>query len=237
MWQQVGELSIPFMAGSSLPYAKYEPFVELPRGREIDHMIAFGYGGIESYGFHALETGQFVVEARAGGEVGIAAVQCLSGAEVWRAHVAGRWPREIAEAAFAAAWEPHSKPTDYTKEVFAYDLEYRDGQRMTVFMLNGYVEEFGFAYRLRGGSDIVATSYKLDPPPRLKHFSATVRSLEEMFLTGKPTEPAERTLLTTGALAYLMESHFQGGVRLETPDLDITYAAPQRPEAWKEVLR
>ena len=237
MWRQVGELGIPFMAGSSLPYAKYEPFVELPRGREIDHVIAYGYGGLESYGFHALETGQFVVEARAGGETGIAAVQCLSGEEVWRAHEAGRWPREIAEAAFAAAWEPNGKPWDYTKGVYAYDLEYRDGQRMTVFMLNGYCEEFGFAYRLRGHSDVVAASYKLDPPMRLKHFSATVRSLEEMYLTGQPTEPAERTLLTTGVLAYIMESHHRGDIRLETPDLDITYGAPQRPEAWKEVLR
>ena len=43
------------MAGSSLPYAEYEPRVELPRGRELDHLVAIGYGGLESYGFHALE--------------------------------------------------------------------------------------------------------------------------------------------------------------------------------------
>ena len=106
---------------------------------------------------------------------------------------------------------------------------------MTVLMVNGYCAEFGFAYRERGGP-IVATSYFLDPGPRRKHFSALMRSVEDMFLTGKPTEPGERTLLTTGALAYLMESHHQGGKKLDTPDLDIRYRAPKRPESWKEVL-
>jgi hypothetical protein len=237
MWRTIQELGIPWMAGSSLPYAKYEPFVELPRGRKIDHLIAIGYGGLESYGFHALETGQFVIEGRAGGEVGVKSVQCLEGAAVWEAHRDGRWPREIAEAAFAAAWEPNGRPEDAVDRVYAFDIEYRDGQRMTVLMMNGYCHEFGFAYRVSGSREIVATSYKLDPVPRLKHFSSTVRSLEEMYLTGRPTEPGERTYLTTGMLAYLIESHYRGGEKLETPDLDIAYQPPYRSEAWPEVLR
>jgi hypothetical protein len=237
IWQTIQELKIPFMAGSSLPYAKYHPFVELSRGKPIDHLIAVGYGGLESYGFHAIETGQFVVEQRAGGEVGVKSVQCLSREAVWEAQRAGRWPADLADAALAAVWEPNGKPEQYTDRLHAFDIEYRDGQRMTVLMANGYCSEFGFAYRVKGQEKIVATSYKLDAVPRLKHFSSTVRSLEEMYLTGKPTEPGERTLLSTGILAYVMESHHQGDVKLETPDLNIAYAAPRRPESWKEVLR
>lgn len=235
MWRTSRELGFPFMAGSSLPYAPFEPKVPLPRGKQIDHLIAIGYSGLESYGFHALETGQFVLEQRAGGEVGIKSVQCLSGRDVWEAHTASRWPQDLAAAALGAIQSPKGRPQDYTDRVYAFDLEYRDGQRMTVLMVNGYCAEFGFAYRERGGP-IVATSYFLDPGPRRKHFSALVRSVEDMFLTGKPTEPGERTLLTTGALAYLMESHHQGGKKLDTPDLDIRYRAPKRPESWKEVL-
>jgi hypothetical protein len=108
---------------------------------------------------------------------------------------------------------------------------------MTVLMLNGYCQEFGFAYRVTGDRDIVATSYKLDPVPRLKHFSATVRALEEMYLSGIPAAPAERTLLTTGTLAYLIESRHRGGEKLITPDLAIRYQPPGFPETWKEVLR
>src|SRR3954451_10103523 len=79
MWRTIRELKIPWMAGSSLPYARFEPIVELPRGKKLDHVVAVGYGGMESYGFHALETGQFVVEQRAGGETGVRSVQCLQG--------------------------------------------------------------------------------------------------------------------------------------------------------------
>src|SRR5207247_7778903 len=113
----------------------------------------------------------------------------------------------------------------------------RDGQRMTVLMANGYAQEFAFAYREQGSREIVATAYYLDEVPRLKHFSSTVRALEEMYLTGKPTAPGERTYLTTGILAYGIESHYRDGIRLETPDLNIAYKPIPTPTEWKEVLR
>src|SRR5207302_1304985 len=93
--------------------------------------------------------------------------------------------------------------------------------------------EFGFAYRVAGTERIVAATYPLDPRPRRKHFSALVRAMEEMYLTGEPADPSERTTLTTGILAYLMESHHRGGVRLETPDLDISYHPQPRPAHWR----
>lgn len=237
MWRTIRELEIPWMAGSSLPYARFEPMVALPRGEKLDHVVAVGYGGIESYGFHTLETGQFVVERRAGGETGVRSVQCLEGKAVWDAHHAGQWPQDIAAAALAAVKEPNGRPEEFTRNVFAFDIEYRDGQRLTCLMPNGYCQEFAFAYRPRGGGMIQAASYKLDPVPRLKHFSAAVRSIEEMYLTGRPTEPGERTYLTTGLLYYLIESRARGGERVLTPDLDIHYHPPKRPESWKEVLR
>lgn len=241
MARTVRELGIPWMAGSSLPYAPFRPAVELPRGRPVDHVVAVGYGGLESYGFHAIETGQFVVEQRPGGETGVKRVQCLSGQAVWDAHAAGRWPREIADAALAAVAEPKGRPQHpegtRTERVHAFEIEYRDGQRMTVIMANGYCQEFAFAYRLKGAAAIAAAAYKLDPRPRRQHFSALVRALEEMYLTARPTEPGERTHLTTGILAYLVESHHRGDIPLETPDLEIAYQPPQRPESWKELLR
>ena len=99
MWRTIQEMKIPWMAGSSLPYAKFEPLVPLPHGKPLDHIVAVGYGGLESYGFHAIETGQRIVECRAGGETGVKSVQVLSGKDVWDAQASGRWPREIADAA------------------------------------------------------------------------------------------------------------------------------------------
>jgi hypothetical protein len=49
-----------------------------------------------------------------------------------------------------------------------------------------------------------------------------------MFLTGKLEDPVERTLLTTGALSYLMESAYRGHQRIETPELKIRYTAPAK---------
>lgn len=236
MMKQVEELKIPFMAGSSLPYSQFEPMVPLPWDDRLDHAIGLGYGGLESYGFHSLETGQFVVERRRGGESGVAAVQCLEGESVWQAYREGRWPRDLVDAALAAVKSPRGKPQDYTQRVYAFDIWYRDGQRMTVLMPNGYTQEFGFAYRKRGGP-IQAAAYMLDPVPRLKHFSATVRALEEMYVTGKAVEPAERTYLTTGMLYYLVESNHKGGEKIETADLDIRYRPAVRPASWKEVLK
>lgn len=105
-------------------------------------------------------------------------------------------------------------------------------------MPNGYCQEFAFGYRRKGGKEIVSASYFLDPVPRLKHFSATVRALEEMYISGRPTShTGERTHLTTGILAYGVDSHFRGGVKLDTPDLDFSYRPMATPIEWKEVMR
>jgi len=238
MWRNIQTMKIPWMAGSSLPFAKFEPLAPLPHGTELDHIVAVGYGGLESYGFHALETGQRIAECRAGGETGVQSVQVLSGAEVWKAHEAGVWPKDIADAALRSCKQPKGKPEDYTNEVFAFDITYRDGQRMTVLMPNGYCQEFAFGYRAKGSKDIVSASYILDPLPRLKHFSATVRALEEMYISGKPTShTGERTYLTTGVLAYGVDSHYKKGVKIETPDLGVSYKPLPTPTHWKEVMR
>ena len=59
--------------------------------------------------------------------------------------------------------------------------------------------------------------------------------VQEMFLTGKPLYPIERTLLVSGALEALMDSRYRGHVRVETPYLDVAYTSydtpPIRPEA------
>jgi hypothetical protein len=54
-----------------------------------------------------------------------------------------------------------------------------------------------------------------------------VYCIEQLFLTGKPMYPVERTLLTTGTLAFLFESK-RAGMAIETPELKIAYKAPER---------
>jgi len=58
------------------------------------------------------------------------------------------------------------------------------------------------------------------------HFDGLAYCMEEMFVTGKPLYPVERTLLTTCTLAMLFESRAWRR-RIETEELKIYYRAPR----------
>jgi len=88
------------MAGSCLPVTDRTPNFEHELGAQIGEAISVGFihsykTGLDSYGLHALEVLQCMIERRTGGETGIAAVQCLEGKEVWVAGDDGMWSREL----------------------------------------------------------------------------------------------------------------------------------------------
>ena len=85
--------AFPLMAGSSLPVTWRIPSVDLPWGAEVEEVVCVGYGGIDSYDFHGLETLQCLAERRRGGETGVAAVQALRGDGVWKALAEDSWTR------------------------------------------------------------------------------------------------------------------------------------------------
>ena len=49
-------MGFPLLAGSSLPVTWRIPSVELPWGAEVEEVVCVGYGGIDSYDIHGLET-------------------------------------------------------------------------------------------------------------------------------------------------------------------------------------
>ncbi len=76
-------LGFPFLAGSSLPVTWRLPAVEMPHGVPLVESVCVGYGGVDSYDFHGLETAQCMSERRQGGEVGIRSVHALRGEKMW----------------------------------------------------------------------------------------------------------------------------------------------------------
>jgi hypothetical protein len=222
MYDTARKMRIPFMAGSSLPVTWRKPPLELSLHCPLEEALAVGYGGFEAYGFHALETLQCMIERRKGGESGVKAVQCLRGDAVWRAGDEGRWSWELLKAALSV--DPTSKAGDVkanVKEPAAFLLEHRDGFKSCVLMLNGQTGSFLFAGKVKG--QIHATDFWLQEGTPFAHFARLDGAIQKMFLSGKPTYPVERTLLTTGVLAFIMESRFQDGKRLETPELAVKY--------------
>jgi hypothetical protein len=226
MYDQAVDLKVPFMAGSSLPTTWRRPALELDAGTDIEEALAVGYGGLESYGFHALETLQCMMERRKGGETGVAAVQCVEGAAVWKASEEKRWSRRLLDAALAAGTEKTKPgaPEKNSKNPAAFLIEYRDGRRAAVLMLSGHTGDFLFAAQVAGRREPAAMNFWLQDGPPSGHFTLLVQGIDRMFATGKPSWPVERTLLTTGILDAALTSRFEKHKRLETPQLAIAYA-------------
>ena len=232
MVERATQLGVPFMAGSSLPLGWRNPWLEHPLDIPIQEALAIGFSGLDIYGFHALETLQCMVERRSGEETGAAAVTCLEGEAVWQAARDGLWSRDLAEAACAAIEDkPSGSMEEHCPNPALFLVEYRDGLRGAVLMLNGYVTDMAYAARI--DDDIRATEFYLQSGSPHAHFSYLSLNIEEMFVTGRPTYTVARTLLTTGILEAALDSRYRGHVRLETPHLDVSYrsyeAIPWRP--------
>ncbi|MFN3651835.1 MAG: hypothetical protein ACK47B_19850 [Armatimonadota bacterium] len=230
MYDTARALKIPFMAGSSLPVTWRKPEVELPAGTRVPEALVVAYGPVEAYGFHALETLQCMLERRRGGETGVRRVRCLSGEAVWKAGV----PQELVAAALsrsekaevrAATWD---RVQSRVMEPDLFELEYRDGTRGRVLMLPGLVEEFLFAARVEGRAEPLSSLFWLQDGKPFGHFARLSDAIQRMFLTGQPTYPVERTLLTTGVLDRVMQSRHRKGEPLETPELGLTYRPAAR---------
>lgn len=223
-WSQ--ELHYPLMAGSSVSVTFRRPELDYPLGVEFDDALMVGGGWVSDGGiFHNLETLQCFVERRKGGETGIRAVHHLEDDAVWKAAEQGLWSKDLLHAALARAEKLGSgRPEDVKHPVLCL-VEYNDGFRGSIVMLGGLVNEYLVAFKVKGRSRIDSTSCYV-PPENSNNFSPLTHAIAQMYTTGKRAYPVERTLLTTGALSYIMESAYQGHKRLETPMLKVAYRAP-----------
>jgi hypothetical protein len=249
-------MGFPLMAGSSLPVTWRIPSVDVPWGAEVEEAVCIGYGGVDSYDFHGLETLQCMVERRRGGETGVAAVKALKGDGVWNvlkgegAASAGCF-RELFEACLCRSFKLTSPRAGYghyfpafnqlpavVSKPVMYRIEYVDGLKTTLLMLNQLVSDFTVALRIKGNHEPLSTQMYLpglNPGQTMSNFfSGLSHHIEAMFLTGKPSYPVERTLLTTGILAAAIDSLAGKQERTETPHLrELRYASPRESTFMK----
>lgn len=233
-------LKFPMLAGSSLPVTWRLPDVEMPAGAAVEEAVMVGNGGTDVMGFHALEAMQCMLERRGGGETGVRSVHTIEGDDVWKAGDAGRWPKRLLVSALSRSDSPQGLTIEdgrtqdlvgtgqlpkLVRKPLASFIEYRDGTKAALLMLNGAVKDFTFAARLRGRAKPLSAQFFLSPVPNVTYSACLVHKIEELFVTGRAPYPVERTLLTSGLTEACLDSLAQGK-RIETPHLAVRYRSP-----------
>lgn len=253
-WQECVEmveasrrLGFPFLAGSSLPVTRRMPAIDMPYDAAATESVCVAYGGVDSYDIHALETAQCMSERRIGGEAGVSSVHAMRGDRLWqRLSTDGHGTtRKLIEAALTRSHNlpveggfPSGVPTfDWLRKSYpdstAYLIEHRDGFRTTM-LLTG-IRDFNYAGMLSDGK-IVSCQMYLPMPTHgsttADFFNPLVRHVEETIIHRKTPYPVERTLLTSGIVIAGVKSLHQGEVRLQTPELGVTYRSSPESTFW-----
>ncbi len=236
------QLGFPVLAGSSLPMTWRLPPLELPTGCRVEQALMVGIGSRRSDRYRALETLQAMVERRRGGETGVRSVQAVEGQAVWRAGSSGRWSRELLQAAVARSDSlqgetlKDGRPRDLVgsgelprlvEHPEACLVDYSDGLRAAVLMLNGAVGDFTFAARLGDASGVASTQFLLPPEPNRAGSACLAGRIEDLIQSTRSPVRPERAWIAAGILDRWMESRKKKGVTLDTPELMLEY----RPSA------
>lgn len=247
MYDDAQRLGIPFMAGSSVPLAERRPAIEFPQGAVVEEAVSIHGGGVESYDFHALELMQSLIEARQGGETGISRVELLEGDACRQAYSAGRFSRELVDAAMQAErdamFSRRNSPPAFPPEPFAPRhavlVTYKDGTKGTALTVGNYGDRWTFACRLKGSEKPLATAFYSGPWGNWNLFCALSGAIAQFFKTRQSPYPVERTLLVSGALDAAMHSRHEGGRPIDTPHLEFSYQAKdfravrETGESWR----
>jgi hypothetical protein len=226
-------LNFPLMAGSSLPVTWRIPDVDIPFGAQIEEAVMVGIGGMDSADFDALEALQCMMERRKGGETGVKSVQFLEGDAVWAAGDSGRWSKELLSSAQSRSDALQGltimdgRPQNIVasgvlpqlvRNPAAYCIEYNDGTRATLLMLNGADADFTFAARVAGQGNI-ATQFFRGPKPNVTYSACLASKIEKMYATCESPYPVQRNLLTSGMLEACLTSRLRENCKIETPHL------------------
>lgn len=229
MADEAEKMGVPWMAGSSAPVGYREPSETLSWGSQVEACLAVGYSGLDIYGIHTLEFLQSIVERRGPVEKGVAFVQSLPLTEVptlIQNGVIDQRLLNIALQSSSASPDVYLETTPDDSALFL--VGYRDGLVAPILMLSGAARAISVAARESSGRQFV-TRFDERSEPRYPHFAYLLKGIEQMFLTGKPVYPVQRSLLTAGVLDRLLHCRQQGCERLETPELAIEYKTVDYP--------
>jgi hypothetical protein len=225
MYNGMKARNIPFLGGSSIPHADPVPAFDPENLKTLSEILMISNGGLEAYGFHAMDIMQSLAERRTGGETGVRSVQLIDGVggEVWAMMDRGEWPEELLLHALQAYPDlPNAIPRESEPEPALFIIEYKDGTKGYIIQFKRLTELWGYAYRY-GENQVAAAVCNSDIDRPFKHFERLTQIIEAFIMTGEPPFPIERTLLSTGMICLAMESLYNRR-KMDTPALEITYS-------------
>lgn len=219
--------NVPLMAGSSVTSSWRAPALDVPRDESLHEIVVLSYGGLEAYGFHALDLLQSLAERRLGGETGVARVRTLTGKSVWETPQSASFDPQLVDAAASRLrirpLPPGRELSELVPEPVAYVVDYQDGLRGTVLTLNGAIAEWAVAWRAASAVEPQSFAVDLQDDRPFMHFAHLLHGIEGLMQTHTPTWPVERTLFSSVMLDAALTSKFRGGAVIETPALQRRY--------------
>ncbi|MDX1970848.1 MAG: hypothetical protein SFV23_27020 [Planctomycetaceae bacterium] len=226
-YETAQRLKVPLMAGSSVTSTWRDPALDVLRDESLQEIVVLSYGGLEAYGFHALDLLQSLAERRLGGETGVARVRTLTGKAVWETARSESFDPQLLAAAIGRLKirpiPPGRELRELVPEPVAYVIDYRDGLRGTVLTLNGAIAEWAVAWRGTPAAEPQSFAVDLQDDRPFMHFAHLLHGIEGLMQTRTPTWPVERTLFSSVMLDAALTSKLQRGAIIQTPVLQRRY--------------
>lgn len=222
IYRALKKRGIPFFGGSSISITDRSPVHDRLLLRDVKEIVVTTYGGVESYGFHAMEVLQSLAEQREGGEVGIEFVEALEGADVWAAAERGEWPEDLLMAALKQnGTTVENALPEHVPNPVLFRVGYRGGLIGYVVNLRTFIRGWAYACKKATG-DVISAICKSNRASDYPHFDDLTEHIEELIVTGSPPVPSERVVMTSVMIDAAMTS-LHRKERVNTPELSIRY--------------
>lgn len=229
MYWQIKDLDIPFLGGSSLTHCPLYPAMPRAAGPGgYKEIVAMYSNEVESYLFHGLEVIEAVIERAPRGHIGIKSITAWQNDEAWDALERGEFSATLFEQSARAASEEALSSLRQLREergqpVYAFQLRYADGLKLTQFMTHNVVRKWSLACEYAGSNSSTASAC-VDPGTRAEFHPSFARlncQIQNLFLTGMPPISPNRLYLTTMATAGCMHALAKPGTPFHAPWLDL----------------
>jgi len=230
MYATVIHSKIPFFAGSSISCQPLIPEIQIPSGAKFREIVALYHNDLEDYLFHSMELVQSLIENRAGGETGVAQIIAWKDQAVWDALDQGKISANLLEEAVqTVSPEAHQAFMKFAAQrgtpVYAFQLCYHDGMKVTYLMQHDIVRKWTVACQLEGDEAIHAGCPQTAGEDHYyPHFARFCVQIEDFFISKISPIPLGRMFMTSMGTAFCMRSLAREGTPYITPDLRLPEA-------------